>query len=173
MRKIGILNKFSEIINNPNWSKLSLETIASDLKTRDRTLASQIDNPQELLNRLVDKLGNNPLYREHYRQFIEEFTYGESLPFDKAIVSLKDLTDRLTGSERSITSKQLLTDDRSQVSQKPKSLADLNEPEVGVDSSRPTEGLLYELNNDPEATKLTAVESDDSDNLSEENELSL
>jgi hypothetical protein len=58
------------------------------------------------------------------------------------------------------------------VSQKPKSLADLNEPEVEADSSRPNKGLLYELANDPDATKLT-IEPDDSDDLSQEDSLSL
>ncbi len=84
-----------EIINNPNWSKLSLETISHDLKTRDKSLASQIDSPQELLNQLVDKLGGNQLYRKHYREFVEDFAYGESLAFDQAIASLRDLIDRL------------------------------------------------------------------------------
>jgi predicted nucleotidyltransferase component of viral defense system len=84
-----------EIINDPNWSKLSLETISHDLKTRDKSLASQIDSPQELLNQLVDKLGGNQLYREHYRGFVEDFTYGESLAFDEAIDSLRNLIDRL------------------------------------------------------------------------------
>ena len=84
-----------EIISNPNWSKLSLETISNDLKTRDRSLASQIDSPQELLNQLVAKLGSNQLYREHYREFVGDFTYGESLSFDEAIASLRNLIDRL------------------------------------------------------------------------------
>lgn len=84
-----------EIINNPNWSKLSLETISHDLKTRDKSLASQIDSPQELLNQLVDKLRSNHLYREHYREFVGDFTYGESLAFDEAIDSLRNLIDRL------------------------------------------------------------------------------
>ncbi len=84
-----------EIISNPNWSKLSLETISNDLKTRDKSLASQIDSPQELLNQLVAKLGGNQLYREHYRGFVEDFTYGESLSFDEAIDSLRNLIDRL------------------------------------------------------------------------------
>lgn len=84
-----------EIISNPNWSKLSLETISNDLKTRDKSLASQIDSPQELLTQLVDKLGGNQLYRKHYRQFVEDFAYGESLSFDEAIDSLKNLIDRL------------------------------------------------------------------------------
>ena len=84
-----------EIINNPNWSKLSLETISHDLKTRDRSLASQIDSPQELLNQLVTKLRGNQLYRQHYRDFVEDFAYGESLAFDEAIHSLSSLIDRL------------------------------------------------------------------------------
>ena len=33
--------------------------------------------------------------------FVEEFTYGESLPFDEAISSLSDLTNRLTSLNRS------------------------------------------------------------------------
>jgi predicted nucleotidyltransferase component of viral defense system len=84
-----------EIIDNHNWSKLSLETISHDLKTRDKSLASQIDSPQELLNQLVDKLDGNQLYRKHYREFVEDFAYGESLVFDEAIASLRDLVDRL------------------------------------------------------------------------------
>jgi predicted nucleotidyltransferase component of viral defense system len=84
-----------EIIDNHNWSKLSLETISHDLKTRDKSLASQIDSPQELLNQLVDKLDGNQLYRKHYREFVEDFAYGESLVFDEAIASLRDLIDRL------------------------------------------------------------------------------
>ena len=83
------------IINNPNWSKLSLETISHDLKTRDRSLASQIDSPQELLNQLVAKLRGNQLYRQHYRDFVEDFAYGESLAFDEAIDSLSSLINRL------------------------------------------------------------------------------
>jgi methylenetetrahydrofolate dehydrogenase (NADP+) / methenyltetrahydrofolate cyclohydrolase len=58
------------------------------------------------------------------------------------------------------------------VSQKPKSLADLNEPEVEADSPRLTEGLLYELANDPDATKLT-IKPDDPDDLFQEDGLSL
>jgi methylenetetrahydrofolate dehydrogenase (NADP+) / methenyltetrahydrofolate cyclohydrolase len=56
------------------------------------------------------------------------------------------------------------------VSQTPKSLADLNEPEVEADSHRPTEGLLFELDNDSDATKLTQIDSND---LSNEDGLSL
>jgi predicted nucleotidyltransferase component of viral defense system len=162
----------SEIIDNPNWSKLSLETISNDLKTRDRMLASQIGSPQELLNQLVDKLGNNSLYREHYRQFVEEFTYGESLSFDEAIASLSELTARLTSLDRSVIASPSPTQTQLQMSQKPKSLADLSEPEVEADSSRPTEGLLYELANDPDATRLK-IDPDDPDDLSQEDGLSL
>ncbi|PSB59581.1 tetrahydrofolate dehydrogenase/cyclohydrolase catalytic domain-containing protein [Chamaesiphon polymorphus] len=65
-----------------------------------------------------------------------------------------------------------LTQTQLQVSQKPKSLADLNEPEVEAASSRPTEGLLYELANDPDATRLK-IEPDDPDDLSQEDGLSI
>jgi Nucleotidyl transferase AbiEii toxin, Type IV TA system len=91
-----------EIINNPNWSKLSLETIAHDLKTRDKSLASKIDSPQELLSQLVNRLNSNPLYRQHYREFVENFAYGESLSFDDAKDSLVGLTKCLTENFESI-----------------------------------------------------------------------
>ena len=91
-----------EIINNPNWSKLSLKTISHDLKTRDKSLASQFNSPQELLNQLVNKLVSNQLYREHYRNFVEDFTYGASLSFDEAIDSLSALTGKLLEERQSI-----------------------------------------------------------------------
>ena len=47
------------------------------------------------LDRLIDKLDNNRLYREHYQDFVEDFTYGRSLSFDEAVASLSDLTRRL------------------------------------------------------------------------------
>jgi predicted nucleotidyltransferase component of viral defense system len=100
-----------QIIDNPNWSKLSLETISHDLKTRDKSLASQIESPQKLLNQLMNKLGGNPLYREHYRQFVEDFAYGESLSFDRAVESLSDLTKRLVKSEKPSNLQQRLNVD--------------------------------------------------------------
>jgi hypothetical protein len=32
---------------------------------------------------------------QHYREFVEDFAYGEFLAFDEAITSLRDLIDRL------------------------------------------------------------------------------
>jgi hypothetical protein len=57
-----------------------------------------------------------------------------------------------------------------QASQKSKSLADLNEPEVEAEVERPTEGLLYKLDNDPDATRLK-IKPDDPNDLSQEDGL--
>jgi hypothetical protein len=43
----------------------------------------------------VNKLGGNQFYRESYRDFVEELTYGESLSFEQAIETLSLLSDRL------------------------------------------------------------------------------
>ena len=106
----------------------------------------------------MTKLENERLYRKHYQDFVEEFTYGEFLSFDESIESLRNLIQRLTPWRN--------------LSQKPKSLADLNEPEVEADIARPTSGLLYESNNDPEATKLT-IKPDDINDLTQEDGLNL
>jgi hypothetical protein len=95
------------VIDDPQWSKLSLETVANDLKTRAKTLASKISSPQELLTQLVIKLGGNEFYRESYRDFVEELTYGESLPFEQAIETLNLLSDRLCAAHQQAQSQQL------------------------------------------------------------------
>jgi hypothetical protein len=59
----------------------------------------------------MNKLGGNPLYREHYRQFVEDFAYGESLSFDRAVESLSDLTKRLVKSKKTSNLQQQLNAD--------------------------------------------------------------
>jgi hypothetical protein len=59
-----------------------------------------------------------------------------------------------------------------QASPKPKSLADLNEPEVEAEVARSTSGLLYELDNDLDATKLK-IKPDDANDLAQEDGLNL
>ena len=96
-----------QVVNDPQWSKLSLETVANDLKTRSKTLASKISSPQELLSQLVIKLVGNKFYRESYRDFVEELTYGESLPFEQAIETLNLLSDRLGANRQQAKGQQL------------------------------------------------------------------
>ena len=98
---------------------------------------------------------------------------------------INEIFDRIPHDRITLTAenfaKQVINDGRKQIlslrfsaeralNQKPKSLADLNEPEVEADIARPTEGLLYELANDSNAIKLTQIDSND---LSNEDELSL
>jgi hypothetical protein len=71
-----------------------------------------------------------------------------------------------------LASERMQSQTQFQASQKPKSLADLNEPEIEADTARPTEGLLYELANDPDATRLK-IEPDDPDDLAQEDGLNL
>ena len=95
------------VIDDPQWSKLSLETVANDLKTRSKTLASKISSPQELLNQLVTKLRSNEFYRGSYQDFVEELTYGESLPFEQAIETLNLLSDQLCAAHQRSQNQQL------------------------------------------------------------------
>jgi predicted nucleotidyltransferase component of viral defense system len=83
------------VSNDPSWSDLSYKTIAHDLKTRDRTLADRIKSPDELLNQLVNKLRTNPIYAQHYQDFVEAVAYGNSPSFKQAINSLSLLVDKL------------------------------------------------------------------------------
>jgi cell filamentation protein len=112
---------------------------------------------------------------EYLKPFIREA--GERVASISMLKSLKGLGTPAIPAITPPTKNEVLiesspTQTQFKVSQKPKSLADLNEPEVEADSSRPNKGLLYELANDPDATKLT-IEPDDSDDLSQEDSLSL
>ncbi len=87
-------------MNDPAWLNLTVATVEKDITRSENAsgydnLTNRFKTSQDLLNRLIDKLGNNRLYREHYQDFVEDFTYGRSLSFDEAVASLSDLIRRL------------------------------------------------------------------------------
>jgi predicted nucleotidyltransferase component of viral defense system len=86
------------VSDDPSWSNLSYKTIAHDLQTRDRTLADRIKTPDELLNQLVNRFRTNPLYAQHYRDFVESVAYGDSPSFQQAIDNLSALVNKLLAS---------------------------------------------------------------------------
>jgi predicted nucleotidyltransferase component of viral defense system len=85
----------SRVSDDPSWSDLSYKTIAHDLQTRDRSLADRIKTPDELLNQLVNRFKTNPVYAQHYRDFVESVAYGDSPSFQQAINNLSALVDKL------------------------------------------------------------------------------
>jgi predicted nucleotidyltransferase component of viral defense system len=88
-----------KVSDDPSWSDLSYKTIARDLQTRDRNLADRIKTPDELLNQLVNRFKTNPVYAQHYRDFIESVAYGDSPSFQQAIDNLSALVDKLLASQ--------------------------------------------------------------------------
>jgi predicted nucleotidyltransferase component of viral defense system len=107
------------IRDNSQWAKLTLETIARDIKKkRAKNPDGSITNPDELIrtptslmNELMERFDKDNIYQEHYRQFVEDFAYGESLSFDRAVESLSDLTKRLVESEKTSNLQQRLNAD--------------------------------------------------------------
>jgi predicted nucleotidyltransferase component of viral defense system len=95
----------SRVSDDPSWSDLSYKTITHDLQTRDRTLADRIKTPDELLNQLVNRFRTNPIYAQHYRDFVESVAYGDSPSFQQAINSLSALVDKLLASQSRSTAK--------------------------------------------------------------------
>jgi hypothetical protein len=87
------------VSDDPSWSDLSYKTIARDLQTRDRNLADRIKTPDELLNQLVNRFKTNPVYAQHYRDFVESVAYGDSPSFQQAIDNLSALVDKLLASQ--------------------------------------------------------------------------
>jgi predicted nucleotidyltransferase component of viral defense system len=88
-----------KVSDDPSWSDLSYKTIVRDLQTRDRTLADRIQNPDELLSQLVNKFRTNPLYAQHYRDFVESVAYGDSPSFEEATGNLSALVDTLLATQ--------------------------------------------------------------------------
>lgn len=89
-----------QVMNDPAWLNLTVATVEKDITRSENAsgydnLTNRFKTSQDLLNRLIDKLVNNRLYREHYQDFVEDFTYGRSLSFDEAVASLSDLIRRL------------------------------------------------------------------------------
>lgn len=95
----------------------------------------------------------------------------DRLPRDRITVAAKQFAKQVIDLGRKQILSLQLSDERN-LSQKPKSLADLNEPEVEAEVARSTNGLLYELDNDSDATKLK-IKSDDANNLAQEDGLNL
>lgn len=96
-----------QIANDPQWLKLTLDTVKQDISRSTnredyQDLTLQFDTPHQLLQQLVIKLGENKLYKQHYQSFVEDFTYGKPLLFDTAIESLSGLVDRLSDFQGSI-----------------------------------------------------------------------
>jgi predicted nucleotidyltransferase component of viral defense system len=87
------------VSDDPSWSDLSYKTITHDLQTRDRSLADRIKSPDELLNQLVNRFKTNPVYAQHYRDFVESVAYGDSPSFQQAIDNLSALVDKLLASQ--------------------------------------------------------------------------
>jgi Nucleotidyl transferase AbiEii toxin, Type IV TA system len=87
------------VSDDPSWSDLSYKTIFHDLQTRDRNLADRIKTPDELLNQLVNRFKTNPVYAQHYRDFVESVAYGDSPSFQQAIDNLSALVDKLLASQ--------------------------------------------------------------------------
>jgi predicted nucleotidyltransferase component of viral defense system len=88
-----------KVSDDPSWSDLSYKTIARDLQTRDRSLANKIKTPDELLDQLISRLTTNPIYANHYKDFVETVAYGESPSFQQATDSLSLLVNKLQSSQ--------------------------------------------------------------------------
>lgn len=79
-----------KVINDPAWVNLTLDTVETDITRSENAsgydnLTNRFKTSQDLLARLIDKLGNNQLYRKHYQDFVEDFTYGRYFSFGEAI----------------------------------------------------------------------------------------
>lgn len=97
----------------------------------------------------------------------EDLSNGSYLTSDSLTSQVQKLE---LSSLKEVSSERSPNQAQFKVSQKPKSLADSNEPEVESDISRPTEGLLYELDNDPDATKLK-IKPDEEERQIDRNDL--
>jgi predicted nucleotidyltransferase component of viral defense system len=87
------------VSDDPSWSDLSYKTITHDLQTRNRSLANKIKTPDDLVNQLVNRFKTNPVYAQHYRDFVESVAYGDSPSFQQAIDNLSALVDKLLASQ--------------------------------------------------------------------------
>jgi Nucleotidyl transferase AbiEii toxin, Type IV TA system len=81
--------------NDSHFANLARKTIQKDINGRGRDLNENLKTVPKLLIALTEKLGSNPLYREHYRDFVETVSYGESPSFETAIGNLGKLTNHL------------------------------------------------------------------------------
>jgi Nucleotidyl transferase AbiEii toxin, Type IV TA system len=85
----SLVNQFTE------FGGLARQTIEKDLKIRGQEVAEELKTVPKLLTALIEKLGQNPLYGKHYRDFVETVSYGESPSFEKAIENLGQVTKQL------------------------------------------------------------------------------
>jgi predicted nucleotidyltransferase component of viral defense system len=81
--------------NDPQFTNLARKTIQKDINGRGRDLDENLKTVPKLLTALTKKLESNPLYKEHYRDFVETVSYGESPSFEIAIGNLGKLTEHL------------------------------------------------------------------------------
>ena len=87
-----------EVIDDPQWADLSYRTIAID-RARDNKRKLDDLNPRQLLTELIEKLGGNKLYAEHYTDFVQSVAYGESKSFADALDSLNSLSAKVIEEE--------------------------------------------------------------------------
>lgn len=64
-----------QVMTDPAWLNLTVATVEKDITRSENAsgydnLTNRFKTSQDLLNRLIDKLGNNRLYREHYQDFV-------------------------------------------------------------------------------------------------------
>lgn len=88
-------------IDCPEWKGLTLAVLSQDISTRDRTLAASGKTSEEFLETFVPRLTANPLYEQHYLDFVQALSYDNNPPtFAAAIDSLKLIVDLLTVADR-------------------------------------------------------------------------
>jgi predicted nucleotidyltransferase component of viral defense system len=84
-------------IDHPDWRRLTLAVLSNDISTRDKTLAASGKTSEEFLETFVPRLTANPLYEQHYLDFVQALSYDNNpQTFAAAIDSLKLIVDLLT-----------------------------------------------------------------------------
>jgi predicted nucleotidyltransferase component of viral defense system len=84
-------------IDHPDWRRLTLDVLSQDISTRDKSLAASGKTSEEFLQNFVPRLTANPLYEQHYLDFVQTLSYDNNpQTFTAAIDSLKLIVDLLT-----------------------------------------------------------------------------
>jgi predicted nucleotidyltransferase component of viral defense system len=84
-------------IDHPDWQRLTLDVLSQDISTRDKSLAASGKTSEEFLQTFVPRLTANPLYEQHYLDFVQTLSYDNNpQTFTAAIDSLKLIVDLLT-----------------------------------------------------------------------------
>ena len=80
---------------------MTLAVLSEDISTRDKSLAASGKTSKEFLETFVPRLTANPLYEQHYLDFVQALSYDNSpQTFAAAIDSLQLIVDLLTVTDR-------------------------------------------------------------------------